>query len=302
MARRSPFSFLPAASLWFVAAASAEPMQFDWPKDLTCRVEQRISATGAPDFLLRFDLHASEAPDDGRYLEALLPEMRAPGEAGAHEAEPAEAAFLLATKLPPFHIGPAGSLLGLRDAEQAKARVREALIAALPAPPSDENLRQMVEQLARPEVLENQVGNLWNAAVEQWAGKELTAKPLTGEAETTIPGSDAPLKVTVTLERAREQACGRGGKQRQCVELIATEVPEAANLREVMRAILGADGAAEIDRIKSMSLYTRTVTLTEPDTLLPQTVTVTRTIKITRDGDSQPAETVERQSWKFDCE
>jgi hypothetical protein len=289
-----PLCFLPALTPAVVTGADGRNLAFEWPKDFTCRVEQRTAVTGSPDAVLRFTLHASESPNDGRYIEATLAELQ--------ELDTAEAAFQLATKLPAFQVGPGGTLLGLRDADKAKQRVRETLLAVLPASPSDENIEQMVSQLAKPELLENQAGNFWNATVEQWVGKELGVKPITGEAETTIPGSTVPLKVAATMERPRHLACSRGGKERQCAELISTEVPEAANLREVMRAVLGADGAAEIDRITSMSLSTRTVTLAEPDTLIPHQVTVTRTIRITRKGETTPGETVERQSWEFDCD
>lgn len=279
--------------VWSGAFAAPGP-KFAWPGDLTCRVEQRTSVTGAPDAVLRFTLQASEAPDDGRFIEATLGELQ--------PMDTADAAFQLATRLPPFHVGLQGSLLGLRDAARAKAKIREALLAALPAPPGDDNLEAMVNQLSAPELLENQVGNFWNAAVEQWVGRDLGVKPITGEAETTIPGSTVPLKVTATMERPRDLPCTRGGRNLRCAELISTEVPEAENLREVMRAILGADGAAEIGKIRSMSMHTRTVTLTEPDTLIPHQVSVTRTIRIQRAGAAGPDETVERQSWTFDCD
>jgi hypothetical protein len=293
--RLAPLIGLLAA--WSIAGAADEAARtpkFAWPGDLACRVEQRSSATGGPESVIRFTLQASEAPDDGRFIEATLAELQ--------PMDTAEAAFQLATRLPAFHVGLQGSLLGLRDAAKAKENIREALVAALPAPPAANELEQMVNQLSTPALLENQVGNFWNAAVEQWVGRELSAKPITGDAETTIPGSTVPLKVTATMERARELPCTRGGKSRQCAEFVSTEVPEAANLREVMRAILGADGAAEIDRIRSMSLHTRTVTLAEPDTLIPHRVSVTRTIRIERAGEAAPGETVERQSWTFDCD
>jgi hypothetical protein len=287
-------ALLPAWPLACAAADAEHTPKFAWPNDLTCRVEQRTSMTGVPDAVLRFTLRASEAPDDGRFIEATLGELQS--------MDTADAAFQLATRLPPFHVGLQGSLLGIRDATQAKAQIRAALLAAMPAPPGDDNLERLVNQLSAPALLENQVSNFWNAAVEQWVGRELGAKPITGEAETTIPGSIVPLKVTATMERPRHLPCTRGGKSLQCAELISTEVPEAGNLRAVMRAILGADGAAEMDKIGSMSLHTRTVTLAEPDTLIPHQVSVTRTIGIQRTGETAPRETVERQSWAFDCD
>jgi hypothetical protein len=274
--------------------AQAAGLQFAWAPGMSCRVEQRNTATNAPETTLKYTLTATEGKDGGLFIEARLPEF------GLEDNT--QARLLLASRLPAFEVGEGGSLLGLRDPADARSSVRSAFAASLPAPISDGELDQMADVLGNPATLENQVSNFWNPAVEQWVGKELGDKPLVGTAETSITGTDVPLSVTVTLERGEPTACTRGGRERECVELIAVEVPASDKLREVMSAILGAEGAAEIKKIKSMRMVTRTVTVTEPDTLIPHLVTVDRTITIMRARQPAADETVERQTWQFDCD
>lgn len=287
------------------AAASAHAettfMNFDWPANLSCRVEHRELEPNGTETVMAFALQAAPAPDGGTYITSSNAEMLGvEGRFTADEAR-AQARHYLASKLPPFHVGPAGTLKGLRDYQQARIELRAALMQTLPKQTSPAELDSMVDYLGTEDVLLNHISDFWNPAIEQWLGVQFGSKPNTTKAKVEVPPSTVPLDVDIVLAMSAAETCKRGGREHRCVELSYDETPAGDSLKQVMSAILGnAQGGGKED-VQALGMQTRVMALTEPDTLVPHLVTTTRTFQIGRPSTKDPMEMKQRQSWRFDC-
>jgi hypothetical protein len=280
-----------------LALADPRPQQFDWPDGLSCRVEHRELQPDGTETVVAFRVDAKPAPEGGKYVVPSNAHWIAPDRPG-DEAAVAQARLLL-SRLPPFHVGPAGTLRGLQDAARARQEMRLALAAAEPKPTGAE-LDAAVDFMGSEQGLLNHVSEFWNAAVEQWLDVRFDTQPVISKTTVQVDQSEDPLQVDVKLTRSEPRSCRRGGREHQCVELVYEEIPEPASLEHVMSGIVGSMGGN--GEVRALAMKTVIVTVTEPDTLIPQSVTSSRRLEFGPPGTKSPTVMNQRQSWSFTCD
>jgi hypothetical protein len=284
--------------------ATVDPvtLTFDWPRNLACRVEQFESQGDGKEARRTFLLRTSAVADGGMMIEASNPRVHL-SEPAARRQSAAEARIFLASRLPPFIIGPAGTLVGLQDHENAIAELRDALSdhEAILAPMNRGEIEDTVRQLAGQDRLLTNISELWNPAVEDWLDFHYESKPVVDEGTLEIEGSPVPLKIKVTLDLAVKPPCLRAGRERACVELTRNESTDPESLKQVMAAMIARTDKKKSTEIHALGMDNRVVTLTERDTLVPHQVTTIRTLKFGPADGAEPMEMIQRQSWRFEC-
>jgi hypothetical protein len=287
------------------ARAAAQPItfNFEWPNGLTCRVENQESQSAGEEARRFFTLRANTMPDGGTRIEPSKPEWHdAKGKLTRAQAA-ARARFWLASKLPPFVVGSAGTLVALQDHERASVELREAFGETIAADSmSRAEIDDVLARLGGEDALLTNISELWTSAVEHWLDFHYESKPLVDEGSLEIDGSPVPLKLLVTLDMVAKPPCRRGAREYACVELSREEKSDPESLKQIVAALIARADKATSERIHALGMDTRVVTLTERDTLVPHEITTTRTLKFGRHDGSEPAEIVQRQFWRFDCD
>ena len=298
------FVFGVALLLQTLPPAAPAELRFNWPKDLTARVdtektrERQIGgASTSTTFKASYRLRASPHPDGLRigYDDFKID--------GAPPAETAAVSEMLTSILPTLIVDPQGAFLRVEDIAPLKAtvaRLFEPLQKTRDLPPG---AQELVSRLLTDQVLTNLAGQEWRLLVGAWSDLPVTPEKLeveTEEASPIWPGVKFPMKVTVGM--VEQGVCSRGGAKIDCALFEMRSAVDQAAIQTVMKRLLEGAKDAQGGQFEKIDLVTVMRLRLETDTMVPHEVSTTKTIEMTAtspQGARTEVKQVERRTSRF---
>ncbi|HYD51752.1 MAG TPA: hypothetical protein VEA99_03955 [Gemmatimonadaceae bacterium] len=307
--RLLPFLAVPLAlaiALVPPARAQARPdslvTRFDWPVGMRAIVHfERARARSVPGrtsdttrFAASYRVQVA-AHAEGRLVSVdsltVLAVPRAP------DAPPTELpAELVASMQPSYVVSDAGAFVRVANIARMKAFI-DTMIAERTRTTTSrlaESQRAALAGLVSEQALSAVAAEQWNAVVDLWADEDwVVGKRYRSSAETPVPmlpGFQILLHSTIAAEA--RVACTVGGDPRGCVRLRMTSRPDSAGLRRFfteMGRMVQAPPDIDIGAMmRDAQLDTEVVLVTEPTSLRPHDVRITRRVRF--DVPSSPRE------------
>ncbi len=307
------------------------PFVWDWPAGLQCQVLYQVDAPGstgrAVPIRARYQMSIEDAP--GLRIVHFLPAEIPSGNAPLIETR-ADSMTDIAQRLalmPDLRVTTKGEFLGLADPDGHRARTRAEFEHALERPgrvAQDPALRdRALAFFLAPPALEADAAHLWTGLVEGLAGMALPAgQALQAESEQHVDALPGFLqRITTSVRVLDRQACDPGRRQHaepqadmhgtprspgSCARVLQSQRSHPESTRDLLRAI-----ASQLSGTTQHDIYSKLTSvygvdydlLTQPSSLVPSRLTITRTTRIIRADEARPApEHIERRStWWFSC-
>lgn len=294
-----------AVALFAAAApAAAEPLTFAWTAPskatVTLDAEKRgnrvkssmvVSVSRQPDGLLRLDY------EDVTVLSVNGKPLTSPE--GQAAMPPALAAITKA--VPSILVNPAGQLVDFIGFD----RLIEALIENTPQPEGGQGREQLRKVLSDPRMqtmMRSKAGDDWSTWVGLWAGKELAPGARTDFEAQVASGDGNPLPTHGYFEN-RGPVEGRPGTVRLYMEVVSDGPEFRAAIHRMLVAMIQSSGQTgdvlPAEQIEDARRVQSVETVTDPETLRPQEVTVTLSTSIKMRGEAEKSE-IERKHFVFD--
>ena len=284
-------------------------LEFAWPVGTRARVtttksrqttgDRKESSSGTTTYTMQV-----AALGDSLRIQSLEPKFEAQGDlAGIPAAAWAQLAAQFADAIPEFVVDKQGAFVGLLDPAAARSAVLGILRGALKEP-VDENLRGSIEGMLTEEVLSNFAAQSWNAVVGAWVGGETE---LGADYETTARGP-VPIAPGETIlmknvfQAHRLVPCRRGGSDRTCVELSMITKPDPEEMKTFLQAFLAKfPGGEKVPRPSAFDLVTEIRLLTEPEGMLPHSLSIVRRTTVTMEieGKTNQAERLDETKTSY---
>lgn len=275
-------------------AADSVLLRFAWPVGTEARVAytQVIEREGDSDRPIRveiegeYTLHVHQHPQ-GLLIEHLDPlAIRLQASPPFDPTDPRGAIYSrLGTPTPHYVVSPEGRLLGV-DGVPALA----AAITAIFAPGSAQAgaLDPLLRELLNEPLLAGTARERWNALVGMWLDASLKVGEVSGaeaeEANPLLPSVVLPYVYEFRL--VGTEPCGASGPAaaKRCARLQMLSLPDPAQLAQVMSKALVDMGFPNLS-FDGLAQHSQVTLLTDPETLLPYEVTMTKLVQgILKDG------------------
>jgi hypothetical protein len=293
-----------ALLLQTLAPAGPAELQFNWPKDLTARVDtektrqRQIGGTStSTNFKASYRLRASPHPEG---LRIGYDDFRIDG---APPAETAAISEMLTSILPTLIVDPQGDFLRVEDIAPLKATVARLVEPLQKTRELRPGVDDLVSRLLTDEVLTNLAGQEWQVLVGAWSALPVTAEKLeveTEEASPVWPGVKFPMKLTVGM--IEQGVCSRGGAKINCALFEMRSAVDQAAVKAVMKRLL--EGAKDLQggQFERIDIVTVMRLRLETETMVPHDLSTTKTIEMTAtspQGARTEVKQVERRTSRF---
>jgi hypothetical protein len=196
--------------------------------------------------------------------------------------------------VPRFIVDSAGAFVRLDDVAAVRAKF-DTLVTRMLPPDEAAATREGLETMLSEEALTGLAAQEWNAIVGMWANTDLEmGKMYSFEEEAAlpmIPGATVPMISEFSIER--RTSCVEGGTGEDCVEihLVSTPDPEAmkAILAQYTERLLSTPGLGGIG-FESLAMENEMVLITEPSTLRPHRLVLSKSVAGVVSADNQRSE------------
>lgn len=284
-----------AAAQELPAPVDTVQLRFGWPAGMQARVattrfRERISETAdttAGGAWYRMNVHAHD--------EALLisyDDFSFPPSADTTQASQLAAVSEQASAMvPKFIVDSTGTFVGIHDVEMVRLRL-DSLLARLLGPEDLASAREGLASALSEEALTGLAAQEWNAIVGMWVDADLemgAAYEFEEMAELPmIPGAEVRMVSEFSVER--RTPCIEGGAIEDCVEIRLVSFPDPDAMKEVltqfMERLLSVPGLGGL-AFESLVMENEMVLITEPETLRPHRVWLSKSVTgvVSADGE-----------------
>jgi hypothetical protein len=196
--------------------------------------------------------------------------------------------------VPRFIVDSAGAFVRLDDVAAVRAKF-DTLVTRMLPPDEAAATRAGLETMLSEEALTGLAAQEWNAIVGMWAGADLEMGEVYSFEEEAalplIPGATVAMISEFSIER--RTSCVEGGTGEDCVEihLVSTPDPEAmkAILAQYTERLLSTPGLGGIG-FESLAMENEMVLITEPSTLRPHRLVLSKSVAGVVSADNQRSE------------
>lgn len=262
--------------------SSTETLRFNWPKDLTARVEtektreRRSTSTTTTSMKASYRMRVSPHPEG---LVVRYDEFRIDG---APPAEMGAASEALMAMIPSLIVDAEGGFKRVEDIAALKAAV-----AAMFEPIQKQSgglpkgLEDFMGQFLTEEVLSAVAGQEWQTLVGAWHELPLTSEKFSLDMEEPSPilrDVKVPMKVTGGMVERR--TCERGGAKIDCAVFEMRSAVDQAAMEALMKRMMS--GIKDVPAVKYDRIDVVTVVRVrlETHTMVPHELTTTKTIEM----------------------
>ncbi|MGH7448902.1 MAG: hypothetical protein ACREK1_05475 [Longimicrobiales bacterium] len=210
-----------------------------------------------------------------------------------------------ASIVPRFIVDSAGAFVRIDDAARVKAQF-DTLLTRMLEPEEAAAAREGLDTMLSEDALTGLAAQEWNAIVGMWADADLVmGETYQFEEQAALP-MIAGATVTMVSEFAieRSTACIEGGSDKDCVEirLVSRPDPEAMKriLDQFMERLLALPGIGGL-AFESLDVGNEMVLVTEPSTLRPHRVVLSRRVTgvVAADGERSEVSQVEVRTLRY---
>lgn len=284
-------------------------LRFGWTAGTSARVEvtrRSVRVAEAADTVAggaQYRLNA-EAHADGliiSYGDFVFPPPVDTTEAARMNSLAEQAAAIV----PRFIVDSAGAFVRLDDVAAVRAKFDTLVTRVLP-PDEAAATREGLETMLSEDALTGLAAQEWNAIVGMWADADLELGGLHSFEEEAalpmIPGATVPMISEFSIER--RTSCVDGGTGEDCVEihLVSTPDPEAmkAILAQFTERLLSTPGLGGIG-FESLSMKNEMVLITEPSTLKPHRVVLSKSVMgvVVADGERSEVSQTDVRTYRY---
>ncbi len=197
-----------------------------------------------------------------------------------------------------YVLSPHGELLDVEGKEQAAAAFRAALAPVLDSAsmvPEMQGLVQSFETMLTPDAMVASAAEFWNALVWTWAWEEYEVG-IVYEVETEEPSPLMPnlmIPMRYELGFLEVVACPDAEESNGCVRLELRSYPDPAVIQEFMTTFMDQLGAADQGvelEIEEYEQENRIVLVTQPESLIPYSMEITKSIRGVMSENGETAE------------
>ena len=281
-----------------------ETLRFNWPKDLTARVETEKTRErhtgGAPTSSTRRFAYRMRAVPHADGLQIQYDDFRLDG------VPPTEAAGIsevLTAMVPNLIVDAGGHFLGVKDISS----LREALSAMLePLQKAGGDLpagaKDLMSKLTNEEVLTSLAGQEWQLLVGAWHDVPLTSERYemeTSEISPIWPDVTIPMKVTSGM--IEKGSCARGGAKIDCALFELRSAVDQSAMAAVMKRVF--EGAKDMGGVafERMDVVTVVRVRLETHTMVPHELAMTKTVEmvVNAGGARREVKQIDRRTSRF---
>jgi hypothetical protein len=282
-------------------------LRFDWKAGTRARIETtRLQQTsesadtvsGSASYRMRVQAHA-----DGLIISYESFEF--PTAADTTEAAQLDMlAEQAAAMVPKVVVDAAGSFVGIEDVASVRARL-DTLMTRMLAPEDAASARAMLATVVTEEGLAGLAAQEWNALVGRWAGSDLAIGAeyefVEDAALPMLQGAVVPMVSTFTA--GRRTSCSDTGTGNDCVEIRVVSRADPAAVAEILTqfaaGLLAMPGVGLA--FESFELENTMVLVTEPSTLRPHRVRLSKGMKgvFTADGERSEVSQTEVRTYRY---
>ncbi len=302
-----PASAGPAAEEEQQPAATEVALRFAWPAGLKATVTTTKARTRrAEETTTRISTiqYSMLVEADGENLRIRISDAAAGIEGDLAALPPQARAQLVAQAAdltPDYRVTKGGEFAGLHDLPTVRKKLETLLRGMLPGDADEGMVAQILSVVTSEAFLNAKAAEQWNALVGTWAGAdfELGADYTLSSQEPlpVMPGEQILMHYVFSANRLLP--CRRGGTERTCAELEMTSTadPEdAARVTQAMISKLALDSSLPGAAFTTLEIENVLLVVTEPNGLVPHSLTLTRTIRgtVRAEGKEQAIEQVDR--------
>lgn len=212
------------------------------------------------------------------------------------EEEAVNAALVVQMLLPSMTTGPRGDFRSM-DHASVRREIESALEAAVAAPVRAHPAWDIFEMLLQPQAIEASAHNNWMSFVEGFANQEMMfGETVEAASPVTMPIGGELVHLGSRYRAVGRTACVEGGPPDACVRVdFESDVP-VEELREIFER--AAAQLPQYSPILHELRFTGTL-VTEPNTLVPHTMTVTKFTRVGMAGERRTFTEEEVREWSF---
>lgn len=197
---------------------------------------------------------------------------------------------------PELVLSPEGEFVEVQGMEALAADLRAAMQPLMEEieGAEAEQVRQMLQGILSPEALSASSAEEWNALVGTWIGADLEVGAVYEFEEASelpiLPGVEIPF--LVEFAAVARVPCTPGESQPRCVQLEMVSVPDEEALAEAIVELgrrFGVPAEEMREVVARMSVETSALLITEPETLRPHLMEITKLV-IAGDDEETPAQ------------
>jgi hypothetical protein len=193
--------------------------------------------------------------------------------------------------VPQYVVDGEGAFVRIHDVNRMKALL-DSMMTQLLGPIDPGPARQTLESMLSTEALTGLAAQDWNAIVGMWAGADLELGEVYEMEERTplpmVPGAVVPMVSEFSIEG--RTSCVEGGSDRNCVEIQLVAEPDADSMKQALTRFmqrLASDPSLGGIGFEELQVESGVILITEPGTLLPHRVTLSRTVSGVVSGGGQ---------------
>lgn len=274
--------------------AASDPEQirfvFDWPDGLRAHVTARRAISRQHEEV--FDVTSSwemASSSNGANVQVRTSDYEVPAIAYPLEEDTINGALVFQMLLPSMSIGSDGALLSA-DVSQARRQIEAALESAVAPEVRAHPSWQLTTTLLAPAVLEASFRNTWLALGEGLAGNEMRlGEPLEARAEVVLPTSGEMAEMQNRYTAVGRVPCVSG---QQALDCVALEIDATVSPETLTAMTNGVQGDIQLRELRF-----HTALVSQPETLVPYSMTVTKVTHYELHG--RPVVEEEVRTWTF---
>jgi hypothetical protein len=288
----------PGMSATTLTRADTVRLRFNWVAGTSARIETtrfsvrvaETSDTAAGGARYRMDAHGHAEGLLISYSDFVFP----PPEDTTDSAGMNSLAEQASAIVPKFIVDTAGEFVRLEDVSAVRAQFDSLVTRVLP-PDEAAATREALETMLSEEALTGLAVQEWNAIVGMWAGTDLViGESYTFTEDAALPmisGATVPMVSEFSIER--RTSCIEGGADDDCVEIHLVGRPDPVAMREILaqftERLLSTPGLGGLG-FESLEVENEMVLITEPSTLRPHRVVLSKSVKGVVAADGQRSE------------
>ena len=276
-----PFALAAAVLIQDAPRPAGEVLRFNWPKDLTARVEtqktrERTSdKTAATTTKWSYRLRAVPHPEGMviRYSDFKFD--------GVSASEVSGAAEMLSAVVPSVVVDRAGVFLRVEDIAPLRATMLELFRGLNKADELPPGIADVMSRLTSEEVLTSLAGQEWQQLVGAWQDLPVTPDKFEVDTEETSPvWPDLKIPMKVSGGMVEKGPCSRGGAKAECALFEMRSAVDQPTMQALMRRLLdGAKGMPAV-QFETFDVVTVARIKLEIETMIPHSLTTTKTVRM----------------------
>ena len=301
-------ALLAATSQLALADSHSTTLEYGWHAGITSKVEYSLRKKRVQQGVERgqsmtgsYVLRTSEHPG-GIRIDFSDVTNRIDGDdtgAAEHLAGLMEA---VAANPPTYVVSPAGEVTGVVGLAELTARVRESVSAMLENAPAEVRTRidGLMGQMLTERNMLAQLQQEWNRDVGQWIGAELEQGYLYElDFQAPVPMfGNVTVPTRATFEYLGRARCNERSERARCVVLVYSSSVDEQGSRAILEALFERIGAP-LPADLVFKVDHRVELLTEPDTLLPHRVQVTKASEVPVPGGNTVVSQLEVKEFSY---